>query len=98
VLPNAFLVDTGINDPSTLTSAGISASVGGIPTGTVTIKIKSTVLCTIRLANGTGSCTLSARRLNPGSYSLTASYGGSTYYTGTCHQDPEGDRVGVPHR
>lgn len=34
VLPNAFLVDMGINDPSTLTSAGISASVG---TGTVTV-------------------------------------------------------------
>lgn len=34
VLPNAFLVDMGINDPSTLTSAGISATVG---TGTVTV-------------------------------------------------------------
>jgi hypothetical protein len=34
VLPNEFLVDMGINDPSTLTSAGISASVG---TGTVTV-------------------------------------------------------------
>ena len=34
VLPNAFLVDMGINDPSTLTSAGISAGVG---TGTVTV-------------------------------------------------------------
>jgi hypothetical protein len=34
VLPNAFLVDMGINDPSTLTPAGISASVG---TGTVTV-------------------------------------------------------------
>jgi hypothetical protein len=34
VLPNAFLVDMGINDPSTLTSAGISASVG---TGIVTV-------------------------------------------------------------
>ncbi len=34
VLPNAFLVDMGINDPSTLTSAGVSASVG---TGTVTV-------------------------------------------------------------
>jgi hypothetical protein len=33
-LPNAMLVDMGINDPSTLTSAGISASVG---TGTVTV-------------------------------------------------------------
>ena len=34
VLPNAFLVDMGINDPATLTSAGISAGVG---TGTVTV-------------------------------------------------------------
>jgi len=34
VLPNALLVDMGINDPATLTSAGISASVG---TGTVTV-------------------------------------------------------------
>jgi hypothetical protein len=34
VLPNGFLVDMGINDPSTLTPAGISASVG---TGTVTV-------------------------------------------------------------
>jgi hypothetical protein len=34
VLPNAFLVDMGINDPATLTSAGISASAG---TGTVTV-------------------------------------------------------------
>jgi hypothetical protein len=34
VLPNAFLVDMGINDPSTLTPAGISAGVG---TGTVTV-------------------------------------------------------------
>lgn len=34
VLPNAVLVDMGINDPATLTSAGVSASVG---TGTVTV-------------------------------------------------------------
>lgn len=34
VLPNAVLVDMGINDPATLTPAGISVSVG---TGTVTV-------------------------------------------------------------
>lgn len=34
VLPNAVLVDMGINDPATLTATGISASVG---TGTVTV-------------------------------------------------------------
>ena len=37
VLPNSFLVDVGINDPSTLTPAGISASVGGVGAGTVTV-------------------------------------------------------------
>jgi hypothetical protein len=61
----------------------VTSPLRGNPTGTVTIKVKSTVLCTIRLANGTGSCTLSAKRLKPGTYSLTASYGGSTYYTGS---------------
>ena len=61
----------------------VTSPLGGTPTGTVSIKIKSTVLCTIRLADGAGSCTLSAKRLEPGTYSLTASYGGSTSYTGT---------------
>jgi hypothetical protein len=61
----------------------VTSPLGGTPAGTVTIKIKSTVLCTLRLADDTGSCTLSAKRLKPGTYSLTASYGGSTYYTGT---------------
>ena len=56
---------------------------GGTPAGAVTIKIKSTVLCTIRLAKGAGSCTLSATRLKPGTYSLTASYGGSASYAGS---------------
>jgi hypothetical protein len=61
----------------------VTSPLGGSPAGTVTIKIKSTVLCTIHLAKGTGSCTLSAKSLTPGTYSLTASYGGSTYYAGT---------------
>ena len=61
----------------------VTAPLGGTPGGTVTIKIKSTVLCAIRLANGTGSCALSATRLKPGTYSVTASYTGGTYYNGT---------------
>jgi len=60
----------------------VTSPLGGTLTGTVTIKVKSTVLCTIRLAKDAGSCSLSAKRLTPGSYSLTASYGGSTYYAG----------------
>jgi hypothetical protein len=58
----------------------VSSPLGGTLTGTVTIKIKSTVLCTISLAKGAGSCTLAAKRLKPGTYSLTAAYGGSTYH------------------
>ena len=61
----------------------VTSPLGGTPGGTVTIAVKSTVLCTIRLAKGTGGCTLSAKRLRPGSYSLTASYGGSTYIAGS---------------
>jgi hypothetical protein len=60
----------------------VSSPLGGTLPGTVTIKIKSTVLCTISLAKGAGSCTLAAKRLKPGTYSLTAAYGGSTYYAG----------------
>lgn len=66
----------------------VTSPLGGTPGGTVTIKIKSTVLCTIRLAHATGSCTLSATRLKPGSYSLTASYGGGTYYNGASATKP----------
>ena len=58
----------------------VTSPLGGTPSGTVTIKVKSTVLCTIHLVKGTGSCTLSAKRLAKGTYSLTASYGGATYY------------------
>jgi hypothetical protein len=61
----------------------VTSPQGGTPTGTVTIKIRSTVLCTIHLANGTGSCILPVKRLNPGSYPLTASYSGSTSYVGS---------------
>jgi hypothetical protein len=58
----------------------VTAPLGGTPAGTVTIKTGSTVLCTIHLVNGAGSCTLAAKRLNPGSYPLKAAYGGAPYY------------------
>ncbi len=47
------------------------------PTGSVTIRHSTTVVCTIVLSLGKGSCTLSARRLPAGSYFLVARYGGS---------------------
>jgi hypothetical protein len=58
----------------------VTSPLGGTPTGTVTVKVKSTVLCAIRLVNGTGSCTLAAKVLQPGTYSLTAVYGGAPHY------------------
>jgi Bacterial Ig-like domain (group 3) len=61
-------------------SVKVSSALGGTPTGTVTIKAGSTVLCTIALNKGTGSCTLSAKRLRAGGYSLLARYGGSAAY------------------
>jgi hypothetical protein len=61
----------------------VTSPLGGIPSGTVTIKVSSTVVCTIPLVKGTGSCTLSAKRLAKGTYSLTAAYGGATYYAGS---------------
>jgi hypothetical protein len=58
----------------------VTSPLGGTPGGIVTIKVKSTVLCTIRLAKGAGSCTLTAKSLKPGTYTLTAAYGGSSRY------------------
>jgi hypothetical protein len=52
----------------------------GSPTGTVVIRQASTVICTIKLREDTGSCRLSARQLATGSYSLVADYGGEAPY------------------
>jgi hypothetical protein len=53
------------------------------PTGNVAIKIGGTTICTIGLKKGTGGCTLSKTRLKAGGYTLVASYGGSTDYSGS---------------
>ena len=74
--------------PSTVTfghetSEHISVNVspefaGSMPSGKVTVKISSRTLCVISLSSsGTGSCTLSAKKLSPGTYRLVASYSGS---------------------
>jgi hypothetical protein len=48
----------------------------GVPAGTVDIKTKKRVICTVSLSAGTASCTLTPRQLKPGTYHLTASYDG----------------------
>jgi hypothetical protein len=52
----------------------------GTPTGTVTIKAGSRLVCTITLRNDIGSCKLSATQLAVGTYSLVASYPGNAMY------------------
>jgi hypothetical protein len=49
-------------------------------TGRVTIKARSTTVCTITLRNGSGSCTLKSKKLKKGRYTLTARYSGDTNY------------------
>jgi hypothetical protein len=55
----------------------------GTPGGTVKITSGSTAICTITLKSGKGSCTLKASQLKAGSHPLTASYQGSTDFTGS---------------
>jgi hypothetical protein len=49
---------------------------GVTPTGSVTIKASTTVLCTITLTAGQGTCNLGARTLTPGTHQLVAVYKG----------------------
>jgi hypothetical protein len=56
---------------------------GSATTGRVTIGEAGTSLCLITLSAGKGSCTLSAKRLNAGTYKLTATYGGSRDLNGS---------------
>ncbi|WP_433364341.1 Ig-like domain-containing protein [Actinoplanes sp. CA-142083] len=59
-------------------------SIGGTPTGFVSVKTGSTTVCGFFLANAKGKCSLTASQLPPGSYPLTVTYGGDdTYATST---------------
>ena len=60
---------------------------GGTPTGTVTVIAGSTTICVIKLAKGKGSCTLGAKKLKPGSYQLSGTYGGDRIYDGSSYPD-----------
>ena len=71
------------HEQSAKLSVTVTPEAGGIPTGKVTVKAGSASLCTITLGGGTGSCTLAAAKLRPGTYQLTASYGGDNLYNGS---------------
>ena len=56
---------------------------GTMPTGMVTVRTSATTLCRIALSSGKGSCRLSEKKLNPDTYGLVATYGGSTNFKGS---------------
>jgi microcystin-dependent protein len=53
---------------------------GSAPTGRVTISESGTRLCTITLASGKRTCTLSSKELKAGTHHFVATYGGSTNF------------------
>ena len=53
---------------------------GSAPTGRVTISESGTRLCTITLASGKRTCTLSSKELKAGTHHLVATYGGRTNF------------------
>jgi hypothetical protein len=59
-------------------SVAVKARFAGSPTGTVTVKAGKKKICTIRLEARKGTCSPASNTLlAPGTYSITASYGGS---------------------
>ena len=57
-------------------SVQVTVATGASPTGQVVIRAGTTGICTITLANGKGSCTLTASKLAVGTHQLTATYNG----------------------
>jgi hypothetical protein len=58
----------------------VTAAKSGVPTGSVTVYAGPTRICTIKLVQGTGSCTLGAQQLKAGSRSLYADYSGDAIH------------------
>jgi Bacterial Ig-like domain (group 3) len=86
-LPSAKLAFDEQNGAMLSYSVGPAASVP--PSGSVSVSATSaasgqtTPLCSGALANGAGSCAMTAAQLAPGHYLVTATYGGDTNYTGS---------------
>ena len=49
----------------------------------MTIRESGATLCTITLPSGRGTCTLSPKKLKPGTYHPVATYGGSANFKGS---------------
>jgi hypothetical protein len=62
-------------------TVSVAPRYSGTPGGTVTVKSGTVTVCTIKLASGKGSCTLSAAKLPAGPHTLAAAYPGSSDFT-----------------
>ncbi len=82
------------NESQASLTTTVASPGSGTPTGSVTFKNGSTLLCTATLVNGTGSCTPAASALAASgtAYSLTAAYSGRRQLLGPGQPD------GPPHR
>jgi len=58
----------------------VTAARTAVPTGSVIVYAGTTTICTIKLAQGAGSCALGARQLKAGSQSLFADYSGDALH------------------
>jgi uncharacterized repeat protein (TIGR01451 family) len=74
--PNPSLYGQSLTFTSTVANTTIP---GTVPTGTVSFYTGSSILATIKLVSGLATYTTST--LNAGSYSITATYNGSTDFT-----------------
>jgi hypothetical protein len=62
-------------------SVTVAPQYAGLPGGAVRVMAGSVLLCTVMLAAGKGSCSPAVSALPAGTYSVTASYGGSTDFS-----------------
>ncbi len=53
------------------------------PSGTVKVKLSARTLCSVHVRHGKGTCTLGAKALPAGKYSVTVFYPGSANVTGS---------------
>jgi Bacterial Ig-like domain (group 3) len=81
------------DEQAELFTVQVDPATSGIPTGTVTVKAGTkaggVAVCTIILANGMGSCSLTASQLKAGTYQVIATYNGDTTYTVSTSTPPQ---------
>jgi hypothetical protein len=81
------------SEQAELFTVQVLPATSGTPTGNVTVKAGTkaggVAVCTIILANGTGSCSLTASQLKAGTYQVIATYNGDTTYTVSTSTPPQ---------